>query len=293
MLSVFEIGEKIAIARKVKNLTQGQLAELLAVSAQAVGKWERGESMPDIITFGRMAENLGVDLNYFSDGHSVPEALVGAARSIEGASEATQKFGWNMSGSNWVDADLSGLHGLTEKFNGANIDKCQFIGSELSGLVLKGNNIKRSNFSHSDLSNCKFSGTNFTDNICCDCNFNKSEFSRSNIANCDFSNADLTGFTAKWSNFKNIKLSGATLLRTTFKLGQLTEVTFDGKITSCAFENCDFAHVKFHGAVIRDTFFKNCKLKRAAFNACKADRLSYAFMKACKADLADVEIIEE
>jgi transcriptional regulator with XRE-family HTH domain len=54
------IGSKIAEARKKINISQAQLAERLFISPQAVGKWERGESMPDITTFNRLAEMLGV-----------------------------------------------------------------------------------------------------------------------------------------------------------------------------------------------------------------------------------------
>lgn len=60
------IGNKIAEARKRAGLSQAQLAGHLFISPQAVGKWERGESLPDIITIVRLAEILGVDLNYFS-----------------------------------------------------------------------------------------------------------------------------------------------------------------------------------------------------------------------------------
>lgn len=42
------VGENIKIYRKEKNLTQGQLAELIGVSTQAVSKWETGAGMPDI-----------------------------------------------------------------------------------------------------------------------------------------------------------------------------------------------------------------------------------------------------
>jgi transcriptional regulator with XRE-family HTH domain len=62
-----KIGNKITEARKKVNISQAQLAERLFISPQAVGKWERGESMPDIVTFSRLAEILGVDLNYFSE----------------------------------------------------------------------------------------------------------------------------------------------------------------------------------------------------------------------------------
>ncbi|MBQ8392961.1 MAG: helix-turn-helix transcriptional regulator [Clostridia bacterium] len=43
-----EIGNHIARLRKSKGLTQNELGERLYVSFQAVSKWERGESMPDI-----------------------------------------------------------------------------------------------------------------------------------------------------------------------------------------------------------------------------------------------------
>ena len=62
-----QVGKKIAEARKRLNLSQSLLAQKLFISPQAVGKWERGESMPDISTFNNLAIILGVDLNYFSN----------------------------------------------------------------------------------------------------------------------------------------------------------------------------------------------------------------------------------
>jgi len=41
------LSEKIQQLRKTKNLSQEQLAEKLAVSRQAISKWELGESIPD------------------------------------------------------------------------------------------------------------------------------------------------------------------------------------------------------------------------------------------------------
>jgi transcriptional regulator with XRE-family HTH domain len=68
------IGSKIAKARKEINMSQAQLAQSLFISPQAVGKWERGESVPDIITINRLAEILGVDLNYFSENFQSTDA---------------------------------------------------------------------------------------------------------------------------------------------------------------------------------------------------------------------------
>ncbi len=67
MLNSKSIGNKIAEARKRINLSQAELALQISISPQAVGKWERGESMPDIITLNRLAEIFTVDLNYFSE----------------------------------------------------------------------------------------------------------------------------------------------------------------------------------------------------------------------------------
>ena len=40
-------GERLQALRKAKGLSQEQLAEGIAVSRQAVSKWETGESLPD------------------------------------------------------------------------------------------------------------------------------------------------------------------------------------------------------------------------------------------------------
>jgi len=293
MLTANEIGGKIAVARKLRNLSQAQLSEQLAVSAQAVGKWERGESMPDIITFQRIAAILGTDLNYFAGESTVISANVPAPSPILiENSEPSGRPDWNMSGANWIDADFSGLSGLAEKFRGANIEKCRFVESELAGLTLVSNNIKSSDFSRSDLSSCNITSADLTHNIFVGCDFSRSAFSRSNVINCDFSGANLTNMTSRWSYFKKVNMNGAVLFRTKFQLGQLTEVTFTGDIVECTFENCDFARVVFEGAVLRNCFFKNTKLRRAKLIGCKADKLTYAFMKNDKADMTDVAIID-
>ena len=67
MITAKSIGIKLTSARKSKNFSQSTLAQELAVSPQAVGKWERGESLPDIILLSRIAALLSVDLNYFSE----------------------------------------------------------------------------------------------------------------------------------------------------------------------------------------------------------------------------------
>lgn len=57
------LNEKIAIIRKMNNLTQEGFAEELGVSRQAVSKWENGTSVPDVQLLLRVADfyNLTLD----------------------------------------------------------------------------------------------------------------------------------------------------------------------------------------------------------------------------------------
>ena len=50
------IGERIADLRKAQNLSQGQLADLMEVSRQAVSKWETDQSSPDTIRLIKLAD---------------------------------------------------------------------------------------------------------------------------------------------------------------------------------------------------------------------------------------------
>lgn len=59
----FTIGNNIAAYRKRDNLTQAELAEKLNYSDKAVSKWERGESVPDVMTLVQLAELFGVTVN--------------------------------------------------------------------------------------------------------------------------------------------------------------------------------------------------------------------------------------
>lgn len=62
------IGERITELRKMQNLSQGQLAEAMEVSRQAVSKWENDLSAPDSMKMIRLAELLDTDIEYLSTG---------------------------------------------------------------------------------------------------------------------------------------------------------------------------------------------------------------------------------
>ena len=58
-----QIGANIAMYRKKNNLTQAGLAAKLNYSDKAVSKWERGESVPDVLTLVQIAEQLDITVN--------------------------------------------------------------------------------------------------------------------------------------------------------------------------------------------------------------------------------------
>ena len=68
------IGKNIAAYRKHSGLTQAGLAEKLNYSDKAVSKWERGESVPDVLTLIQLAEQFGVTVNdLVADPDALPE----------------------------------------------------------------------------------------------------------------------------------------------------------------------------------------------------------------------------
>ena len=62
------IGERITDLRKARNISQGQLAELMEVSRQAVSKWETDQASPDTIRLIKLADVLDTDVEYLATG---------------------------------------------------------------------------------------------------------------------------------------------------------------------------------------------------------------------------------
>jgi len=312
MLTTSMIGNKIAEARKRQSISQNQLAQRLFISPQAVGKWERGESMPDIVTLNRLAEVLGVDLNYFSEGFQIvsnDSAPIGqmndkltGEKTTEGESmKKKEKLSWDMSRGNWEGADFSGLKNLHDKFSSSNMQCCLFKGSDLSGLLLKNNNVENCDFTGSDFSKSKIRFSNLSTNIFKDCVLRETEFTGSNIYGCDFTGADFTDVTIKSGGFSGISgkkgslekntIFNAIWNRTSFINSQIADLIFVGKLEDCAFENCTFTRVTFKNATIINTFFKNRSLKRINFVDCQTDRMTYEFLRNGKADMTGVTVL--
>ena len=59
-----QFGTRISVCRQNKNMTQEEMAGRLGITAQALSKWERGISLPDIAMTADISRLLGVSTDY-------------------------------------------------------------------------------------------------------------------------------------------------------------------------------------------------------------------------------------
>ena len=87
-----QIGKNIATLRKKQGLTQAGLAEKLNYSDKAVSKWERGESIPDVLTLVSLSGVLGVSVDdLLKDHNALPEQTGPVQHAMEQVVEKTLK----------------------------------------------------------------------------------------------------------------------------------------------------------------------------------------------------------
>lgn len=68
MLNTEEFGRRLASLRRQSGKKQREVADELGVTPQAVSKWERGLSCPDILMLDELSSSLGVSIaDLFSD----------------------------------------------------------------------------------------------------------------------------------------------------------------------------------------------------------------------------------
>lgn len=73
------LGERIRFFRMQKQMTQEELAKELNISFQAVSKWERNESLPDVTLVARLAEVLHTTCDaLLSDTHCLADSEIDA-----------------------------------------------------------------------------------------------------------------------------------------------------------------------------------------------------------------------
>ena len=86
------IGEKIRLLRRDRNMSQSELAEVLGVSNQAISKWEKDISQPDISLLPNIAACFGVAIDDLFE-YSKEKQYEKIENTIQNASEiSTRQF---------------------------------------------------------------------------------------------------------------------------------------------------------------------------------------------------------
>jgi len=112
-----QIGRQIAALRKAKGLTQNDLSQRLNISFQAVSKWERGETLPDIAILVDLAGILETTVDNILMGGQKAIAFKGK-RTAKDAIEAVsylQQIGHLAGRDNAIYRMI--IEGLSEKMN--------------------------------------------------------------------------------------------------------------------------------------------------------------------------------
>lgn len=304
------IGNKITKARKNINLSQAQLAELLFISPQAVGKWERGESIPDIMTVNRLAKILGTDLNYFSENATddekafkpMPEHAGDKAKTVQATESlsAERELITNFSGSNLPETDFAGVTAHKRTFNGSALQGSNFAGADLTGSSFSGSDAQQANFDGTNLSDCSFSAVNLSG----------ASFSKSMLLRTTFSASELSGTKFRDAKFTDVKMTATDLKDTIFENCLFKGVDFKSSdMRGLCLDKQTFIGVRFDKASLNDATFRGATLRNVSFRPTYAltnkyyraiaticfdeatmDKLTYAELKGFGADLSKVTL---
>ena len=106
------LGQRLKGCREAKGLTQAQLAMALGKSVETVSNFERGRTLPSLLTLNSLAEKLGVPLTAFFDADEQIPTQAGkiskAARTIRNSADVLP------------EDDLEILAGLVRVLEGRN-----------------------------------------------------------------------------------------------------------------------------------------------------------------------------
>ena len=308
------IGSKIAKARKEINMSQAQLAKLLFISPQAVGKWERGESIPDIMTFNRLAEILGVDLNYFSEsfppaGHETALKATNPGDTEQTVNEVAnpthtqqREVRINLAATNLEKSDFAGVTLHKGKFKASPLQSADFSGADLTGSTFDVCDVREANFDGANLTDCTFSITELAN-----ANFNKSvlvrtDFNKSGLAGTKFTDVELTDAKLTMTDLRKTIFENCVFNGVDFKYTDLRGMHFEGQtFINVHFDKSALNNVSFTGATLRNVSFRlpaaitnksYRDFKTVCFDGAMMDKLTYAGLKGMwVADLSKVIII--
>jgi len=316
MLNTKMIGNRITEARKKKNISQAQLAQFLFISPQAVGKWERGESSPDIITFNRLSEILDVDLNYFSENFQSAGDETTAKMPVDNTSDSEQttqedtglsstqerQVKINLTAVNLQDSDFVGVVLHKGTFKASPLRGANFAGADLTGSLFEVSEAHEANFDSANLTDCTFSITDLADasfrkSVLVRTDFNKSSLAGTKFTDVTLTDVKLTMIDLRQTIFENCVFNGVD-----FKYSDLRGMRFDGHtFIGVQFDKSALNDVSFTGATLRNVSFRlpfsvtnksYRAFKTVCFDGAMMDKLTYAGLKGLwVVDLSKVTVI--
>jgi uncharacterized protein YjbI with pentapeptide repeats len=313
MLNTKMIGNKIAEARKKINISQARLAQFLFISPQAVGKWERGESMPDITTFNQLSEILGVDLNYFSenaqsvDNETASKVPIGDIEQtpqeiadISGTQERQVQI--SLTAIDLQGSDFAGVTLHKGKFKASQLCGANFAGADLTDSSFEVSNAREANFDSANLTDCTFSITDLAD-----ASFRKSvligtNFNKSLLVGTKFTDVTLTGVKLTMTDLRKTIFENCIFNGVDFKYSDLRGMRFEGHtLIGVQFDKSALNDVSFTGATLRNVSFRlpfsvtnksYRAFKTVCFDGAMMDKLTYAALKGLLVvDLSKVIVI--
>ncbi|MBB6108595.1 Uncharacterized protein YjbI, contains pentapeptide repeats [Mucilaginibacter lappiensis] len=311
------IGNKIAKARKDKNMSQAQLAGLLFISPQAVGKWERGEAIPDIVTINKLAEILGVDLNYFSENFSSADNGTVFKATVDNndngmeqpvpedvnlpTSPEERKLLTNFSGGDLSKSDFAGVIAHQRKFNGSALRGSDFAGADLTRSSFTGSDVREANFEGTNLTDCTLAANDLTGAIFHKTVLVRTVFSASSLAGAKFTNAELTDVTLTKTDLRRTVFENCIFKGVDFKYSDMRSVCLDGQtFISVKFDKTALNEATFNGSTLRNVSFRPTyaltnkyyrTMKTICFDGAMMDKLTYAELKGLGAELSKVTFI--
>jgi len=316
MLNTKMIGNRIAEARKRKNISQAQLAQFLFISPQAVGKWERGESSPDIITFNRLSEILDVELNYFSENFQSAANDTASEASINSAGDSEQmvpeftdlsgnperEVRINLTAVDLQGSDFAGVILHKGKFKASPLRGADFAGADLAGSLFEVCDAREANFDGANLTDCTFSTTALSDAIFHKSVFVRTNFNKSSLAGTKFTDAELTDVKLTMIDLRKTIFENCIFSGVDFKYSDLRGMHFDGQtFIGVQFDKSALNDVSFAGATLRNVSFRlpfsvtnksYRAFKTVCFDGAIMDKLTYAGLKGLwVTDLSKVTII--
>lgn len=261
------IGDKIAIARKQKNLSQTQLANLLYMSPQNISKWECGSALPDVLTLAKIAEILNVDVSYFYSDENTTAKQTKPKEPQKNKTRGSFNFT-----NNWKGLDFSKSEFENINFKFAHFVACNFNNSNMLKLE----------FPYTDFFNCQMCEINFAETIWDKSDAKRTNFSKSNFINVNFKMADFIECDFMGCTWDKLLSNSTALKKCKFSNATISNCNFHADfIRNCNFENC----------ILKNCLFENCKIKNTKFINCKMDKLTHNFLIISGAIIENAEIL--